>query len=132
MKKTTGVLLAVAALAIAIHVQAQTKDTRPIQLQSDMLTDHCGAFLEAERTRSPQWTLYLTWLQGYITGYNMFGKFPASAPQRNLARGTDMVDWSAWIKNYCTTHPLVYYLDAVDALMEEFGADFSRLPSRKQ
>jgi hypothetical protein len=43
-----------------------------------------------------------------------------------------MVDWSAWIKNYCTTHPLVYYLDAVDALMEEFGADFSRLPSRKQ
>ena len=125
MKLRTTIALAVTVMAIGSSAQAQSgkNDPRLIKLQGGMLNDRCGSFLEAERTRSPEWSFYMAWLQGYITAYNMYAAFPASYKQRDIAHGTDIADWSAWIKNYCTANPLNLYINAIDALMVTFGAE---------
>lgn len=113
-------LLILCSTAVAV---AQPLSPLPaFKVQSMLAADKCGTFLEQRRPRSGEYTLYLTWVQGYITAYNQFAPSEKGVAMSDIAKGTDVNEWGAWIEQYCVAHPFDTFFEATTAMMKFLGA----------
>jgi hypothetical protein len=61
-------------------------------------------------------TVYFSWAQGYLSGMNIVAKGVPGYTTRNLASvSTDRQ--KAWLRDYCSAHPLEKYSKAVAAML---------------
>ena len=118
-------------LSPALATAAGQADERTIMVRGGAAMDSCAKFSEAERVRDSNYAVYMTWVQGFVTGYNAYASFDKSHAMRNLSPDTDVVEWSAWLKTYCAAHPLNVFGNASFELLQALGgnstADNSRL-----
>lgn len=75
----------------------------------------CGTWLEDRREASFAGLAAESWVQGYLTAFNVYGP----SPTRDITVNTDHAGAAAWIDNYCRTHPLADIREAADALIAE-------------
>lgn len=80
----------------------------------------CGTWTEDRKEHDLLAIEDASWVQGFISGYNLFG--PGSG---NVTASTDSDGTMAWIDNYCVSHPL----DSLDAATQNL---IFELKSRRQ
>jgi hypothetical protein len=76
----------------------------------------CGLWTQARKSGDVYavwWkTLILGWVQGFLTGYNLYGP---ETP--DITRGTDANDVAGWVDDYCVEHPVNNIAGAAEALV---------------
>ena len=72
------------------------------------------------------------WVFGYVTASSQWLLPPERGVMRNLAEGTDADGVSAWVDNYCSSHPLETIYSAAEALVVVLGTKWhARHPKPK-
>jgi hypothetical protein len=78
----------------------------------------CGLWTQARQSGDVYavwWkTLILGWVQGFLSGYNLYG--PATF---DITKGSDAEDLTKSVDNYCVEHPLNNIAGAADALVAD-------------
>jgi hypothetical protein len=79
-------------------------------------TTTCGRFANLYKEKPQEWEEYFfIWAQGYMTGFNA-GQMLMGQPTSNL-KGKTVPEQKAFIRQFCDTHPLGDYYEAVFALL---------------
>ena len=79
----------------------------------------CSEFARVQLHDQSLATLYFSWAQGWMTGWNL-AEMDAAKPSRDL-NARSVGDEQAFLKSYCAAHPKALYMEAVYRL-------FSSLP----
>jgi hypothetical protein len=73
----------------------------------------CQRFVQARQQREfAYWAEYLHWMGGYLSGVNA-----VSLSTANVLGDTPLNDAIQWLDTYCSAHPEVAFVAAVDALV---------------
>ena len=118
MRSFLTVSVAITLIGLTSFVRA-ADDIPPAIIMGGWAGDKCGTFINAAKNKED--SHYLSWLQGYISAYNVYAPWDKGVAARNIAKGTDVYEWELWITNYCTAHPFESYIQAVSAMMQYLG-----------
>ncbi|HEX4196195.1 MAG TPA: HdeA/HdeB family chaperone [Caulobacteraceae bacterium] len=89
----------------------------------------CSEFLRASAADPGRKTLYFSWAQGWMTGWNL-AQMDASRPTVDL-KARPVPDQQAFIRAYCAAHPAALYMEAVYRLYVSLKPGFSPRPGGK-
>ena len=77
-----------------------------------------SALSAVEGTAILNHVMRMSWLHGYISGFNRWGPLPQQPDKvRDIAVGTDYAGYAAWIDNWCRDNPLENLADAAGQLI---------------
>jgi hypothetical protein len=76
--------------------------------------DSCGQWTQTRREVGYRWQAYMSWVQGFLTAYNVF-----TEGTHDVTRGVDSDGLAGWIDNYCQQHPLDNLAAAAQQLTTE-------------
>ncbi len=103
--KTVLTALAAGALLVPPAARAESATGEGVG------TYACSEFARVQLRDKSLATLYFSWAQGWMTGWNL-AEMDAAKPSRDLkARSVD--DEQAFLKSYCAAHPKALYMEAV-------------------
>jgi hypothetical protein len=77
----------------------------------------CGSYTEArinEGTLGPNSIHYFSWVQGYLSGYNNYAKYPIVAVP-------EMAGIATFLDKYCADNPMARVANGIDSLLAELG-----------
>jgi hypothetical protein len=77
----------------------------------------CGSYTEArinEGTLGPNSIHYFSWVQGYLSGYNNYAKYP-------IVVVPEMAGIAKFLDKYCTDNPMARVANGIDSLLAELG-----------
>jgi hypothetical protein len=75
----------------------------------------CGLWTQARKTGDVYATLILSWFQGFLTSYNLYG--PETL---DMTREADLNEVGGWVDHYCVEHPTNNIARAAEALVAAF------------
>ena len=74
----------------------------------------CGQWtVDHTRASGPNYWAEQSYVAGVLTGYNRYGPDGGG----DVTLGVDEAGWTAWMNNYCATHPLEPIVQAVNELI---------------
>jgi len=77
----------------------------------------CGSYAETrinEGTLGPNSIQIFSWVQGYLSGYNNYAKYPiVSVPE--------IAGIATFLDTYCRDNPMLHVSNGIDALLAELG-----------
>jgi hypothetical protein len=103
--------LAGAAIGITLMLTSANAASNTTVLGAGAVS--CGTWLEHRRDDHDSEFL-VSWVLGYISALNQTISY-----SHNLTRGTDTGGITAWVDNYCATHPL----DSLAAASTQLGVE---------
>ena len=76
-------------------------------------TKSCGFWTTERKEPNSNPAFYMAvWLQGFLTGYNLY-----TPGVLDITEGTDAAGREAWMDNYCDDHPLKPFATGAEALV---------------
>jgi len=124
--------LAAATLAAMTLLPVASSDAEQVMIQGDGFNS-CAAYLNAMKgvpwgdAKAMTWTdgrtywseaaQYLNWIDGYISGFNVFA---VHDPRRGTIHEVTIEHpaLDAWVRNYCQSHPSSSVAEAVWSLIK--------------
>lgn len=77
----------------------------------------CGSYTEArinEGTLGPNSIHYFSWVQGYLSGYNNYAKYP-------IVVVPEMAAIATFLDKYCADNPMHHVAHGINSLLAELG-----------
>lgn len=81
----------------------------------------CGSFVTASENQRQENITFLSWLQGFISGYNYFNQDGVSDVAQTDIRGLEQ-----WILNYCRAQPTQDVSDAAISFVKAHKSSAKR------
>jgi len=116
MRLTKAAALGCAVIAFAGPGMARASDNGKQFVIFGAGLDTCGKWVAA-RSGPGHGDAQLTWIAGYLTGFNEWGW-----RGRDISGGEDGPAIAGWMDNYCRAHPLDNLREATDALIVELSS----------
>ena len=105
------------SIFLALAVSATAQRTASIAGAGGI---ECGEYLERRTRNLPALdSLYVSWLSGYVSGYNQF------SPNNQITKIPLPPTLLAYVDKYCREHPLSPVKHAADSLITELGGSTS-------
>lgn len=114
MPRTQRLLILLVGLVGLMGGCLNARAAGPMGLIMGAGTESCGTWVQARQGRGPvpfgTQSLFVEWAEGYLSAVELW-----SPPKPT--DGLDPGALETWLDNYCQTHPLTHFVDALDALI---------------
>ena len=105
---------AIAAIAVAASLGLSSAGSAEPAAGAGVGTYDCAQFNVDAATDAPTETLYLTWAQGWMTGWNL-AQMDEGKPIHDLSQ-PPVPDQRAFLRDYCRKNPHELFMKAAYAL----------------